>query len=409
MKGNIMANAKVAEKSAKKVLAMATLSHMTQHLYMGVSVLYPSIMVSLQLSYSELGVAVSVGAILAGILQLLMSILSRYAPRRVILGFGNILYSISEFGTGLSQNFYHLFSANLIGGVGQAVQHPIGVSILSDKFRKASVGGALGTFYGVAYLGNIIGPLFLAALATAIGWRNSLFLFAIVPALIGMYLIIYLRGEWSAGKTLKQVSLRKDLLSSIHVKDAVPVIMAQSLLAGGSGMGALVIYTPLFLANQIHLSTLHVGTIFSIMMLGGVIGPMVIGRYSDKIGYLKAAIICSLIASLLVYLLPRHTISSPIMILHLFLLGILGFPATSLLQAHLSTVAKASQRDIVLGLFFTIGYGLAAVWSVVMGFIIQIYGSFKPAYEFMAFLVLLGTLPMIYVKLQQRHPTQTHE
>jgi len=224
-------NTKVAEKSARKVLAMATLSHMTQHLYMGVSVLYPSIMVALQLSYSELGVAVSVGAILAGVLQLLMSILSRYVPRRVILGFGNILYSISELGTGLSQNFYHLFSVNLIGGVGQAVQHPIGVSILSDKFRKASVGGALGTFYGVGYLGNIIGPLFLAALATAIGWRNSLFLFAIVPALIGVYLIIYLRGEWSAGKTLKQVSLRKDLLSSIHEKDAVPVIMAQSHLA----------------------------------------------------------------------------------------------------------------------------------------------------------------------------------
>src|SRR4030042_2517000 len=159
-------------------------------------------------------------------------------------------------------------------------------------------------------------------------------------------------------------------------------------------MGALLIYTPLFLANQIHLSTLNVGIVFSIMMLGGVIGPMVIGKYSDRIGYMKAAIICSLAASLLVYLLPSHIISSPLMILHLFLLGILGFPATSLLQAHLSTVAKASQRDILLGLFFTIGYGLAAVWSAVMGFIIQIYGSFKPAYEFMAFLVLLGSLPM---------------
>jgi len=396
-----MENAEVVEKTARNVLAMATLSHMTQHLYMGVSVLYPIIMVALQLNYAELGLAVSVGTILAGVLQLLMSILSRYAPRRIILGFGNILYSISEFGTGLSQNFYHLFSANLIGGVGQAVQHPIGVSILSDKFRKASVGGALGTFYGVAYLGNIIGPIFLAALATAIGWRNSLFLFAIAPALIGIYLIIYLRGEWSTGKTFKHVSLRKDILSSIRVKGAVPVIMAQSLLAGGTGMGALVIYTPLFLVNQIHLSTLHVGTVFSIMMLGGIIGPMVIGKYSDKIGYMKAAIVCSLAASLLVYLLPRHIVSSPLMIFHLFILGILGFPATSLLQAHLSTVAKASERDILLGLFFTIGYGLASFWSVVMGFMIQTYGSFKPAYEFMAFLVLLGTIPMIYVKLQR--------
>jgi len=385
-------------RSARNVLAVATMSHMTQHLYMGVSVLYPSIMTSLQLSYPELGLAVSVGSILAGVLQLMMSILSLYSPRRIILGFGNLLYSMAEFGTGLSRNFYHLFSANLLGGVGQAVQHPIGVPILSDKYRQSSVGGALGLFYGVAYVGNIIGPIILAALATAFGWRSSLYLFAVAPALIGIYLMFHLRGEWSAGKTSKRVSLRKDLSSCIRVKGAVAVILSQSLLAGGTGMGALVIYTPLFLANQIHLSTLDVGAVFSIMMLGSVIGPLLIGRYSDRIGYLKAAIVCSLVASLFVYLLPLHSMNSPSMILHLFILGISAFPVTSLLQAHLSTVAEPSQRDILLGLFFTIGYGLSSVWSAVMGFIIGMYGSFKPAYDFMAVLALMGTLPLVYAR-----------
>jgi FSR family fosmidomycin resistance protein-like MFS transporter len=385
-------------KSTGRVLAVATMSHMTQHLYMGVSVLYPSIMTSLQLNYYELGLAVSVGAILAGILQLMMSILSRYAPRRVILGFGNLLFSAAEFGTGLSRNFIQLFSANLFGGVGQAVQHPIGVSIVSDKYRQGSVGGALGLFYGVAYVGNIVGPLVLAALATAFGWRSSLYLFAIVPALIGVYLMVHLRGEWSAGKTVGQVSLRRDVLSVIHVKGAVAVIASQSLLAGGTGMGALVIYTPLFLANQIHLPTINVGTFFSVMMLGGVIGPLLIGRYSDKTGHLEAAIVCTLAASLLGYMLPLHTVSSPSMVAHLFLLGISGFPATSLLQAHLSKVARPSQRDILLGLFFTIGYGFSSVWTAVMGFVIEMYGSFKAGYELMAILALMGILPLVYKK-----------
>jgi FSR family fosmidomycin resistance protein-like MFS transporter len=384
-------------RSAGKVLAAATISHMTQHLYMGVSVLYPNIMTSLQLSYAELGFAVSVGSILAGVLQLMISVLSRYTPRRIILGFGNLLYSAAEFGTGLSWDFIQLFSANLFGGVGQAVQHPVGVSILSDKYRLGNVGGALGLFYGIAYMGNIIGPIILAALATTLGWRQSLYLFAIAPAIIGTYLIVYLRGEWSAGKIAKQVSLRKDLSSCIRVKGAVAVITSQSLLAGGTGMGALVIYTPLFLANQIHLSTLEVGLVFSIMMLGGVIGPLLIGKYSARIGYLKAAMLCTLVSALLVYALPLHTVSSPTMILHLFILGILGFPATSLLQAHLSTIAEPSRRDILLGLFFTIGYGLSAIWSAVMGLVIEAYGSFKPAYEFMGILAFLGVLPLLYV------------
>jgi MFS family permease len=365
---------------------------------MGMSVLYPSIMTSLQLSYHELGLAVSVGSILAGVLQLMMSILSRYAARRVILGLGNLLYSAAEFGTGLARNFVELFSASLLGGVGQAVQHPIGVSIISDKYRQSHVGGALGLFYGVAYIGNIVGPIILASLATAFGWRSSLYIFALVPALIGVYLIIHLRGEWSAGRTFKQVVLRRGLSSSIHVKGAVAVITSQSLLAGGTGMGALVIYTPLFLANQVHLSTLDVGSFFSVMMLGGVAGPLLVGKYSDRIGHLESAVICTLAASCLVYLLPLHTISSPLMVLHLFILGFSGFPATSLLQAHLSTITEPSQRDILLGLFFTIGYGLSSVWSAVMGFVIEMYGSFRPAYEFMAILAFSGVLPLLYAR-----------
>ncbi|MCJ7760534.1 MFS transporter [Candidatus Bathyarchaeota archaeon] len=394
-----MENVKYRPKSTKNVLAVATMSHMTQHLYMGASVLYPSIMASLQLSYSEIGLAVSVGSILAGFLQLMMSILSRYVPRRIILGFGNLLYAAAEYGTGLSRNFIQLFSANLLGGIGQAVQHPIGVSIVSDKYRQGSVGGALGLFYGVAYVGNIVGPIVLAVLATAFGWRSSLYLFALAPAFIGVYLMMHLRGEWSAGKTFKQVSLRKDVSSAIHVKSAVAVILSQSLFAGGTGMGALVIYTPLFLANQIHLSTLDVGAFFSIMMLGGVIGPLLIGRYSDRVGHLEGAIVCTVAAALLVYLLPLHAVSSSSMVLHLFLLGISGFPATSLLQAHLSKVAAPSERDILLGLFFTIGYGFSSVWSAVMGIVIQTYGSFRPAYVLMAALALIGTLPLFYTKL----------
>jgi len=382
--------------SARGVLGALTVSHMIQHLSMGVSVLYPSIMTSLHLNYTELGLAVGVGSILAGVLQLGMSLLSHYAPRRVILGIGNLLYSGAEFYMGLCRDFYQLFIANLVGGIGQAAQHPIGVSIISDKYRRSSVGGALGLHYGLSYVGNILGPLVLGAVSSILGWRSSLYALAIAPALVGVLLLFYLRSEWAAGRILQKISLSRGISSAIRVKGAMIVIVAQSLLIGGTGMGGLVTYTPLFLANQIHLTILDVGAAFSFMMTGGVLGTLLIGKYSDKFGHLRVAIVCSLVASVGTYLLPFHTASSVLLILHLFLMGVSGFAISSLLQAHLSSIADPSQRDTLLGLFFTIGFGLSSVWSTVMGIVTDMYGSFKPGFQLMAVLAWIATILLIW-------------
>ncbi len=382
-------------RSRKNVLAVLTISHMTQHLYVGISVLYPNIMVALNLSYGELGLAVGIGSVLAGILQLGPGLLSRYVSRRVLLGFGNLLYSGAEFAIGISKSFYQLFVANLIGGVGQAVQHPIGVSILSDKYRHRSIGAALGLHYGIAYLGNVAGPFVLAVLSSTLGWRFSLYIFGIAPAFTGILVMAYLKKEWVAGRISQKVSLSKGIRSSLHVRGAVAVIMAQSFLAGGTGMGGLVAYTPLFLANQIRLGVLDVGISFSVMMMGGVLGPLVVGKYSDRVGHLRSAMICSLVAAVSTFFLTSHTVNSPLLVLHLFVLGISSFAITSLLQAYLSSVAGILERDLLIGLFFTIGYGISSVWSVVMGFAIDFYGSFQPAFQLTAILALIGAMLLI--------------
>jgi hypothetical protein len=55
-------------------------------------------------------------------------------------------------------------------------------------------------------------------------------------------------------------------------------------------------------------------------------------------------------------------------------------------------------KRALLGLFFTIVYGLSSVWIAVMGFVIEMCGSFKPDYELMAILALMGILAPIYTK-----------
>ena len=84
-----MKESKHPVKSKKTVLSVVTFSHFAQHFLVGLSILYPEIMVDLQLNYTQLGIATGVGSTISGFLQMAWSIFARYAPRRVLLGFGN--------------------------------------------------------------------------------------------------------------------------------------------------------------------------------------------------------------------------------------------------------------------------------------------------------------------------------
>jgi len=386
-------------RSARSVLVVSTLSHFTQHLYVGIAILYPQIMEALNISYTELGLAVGLASVLTGSLQLFFGLFARYAPRRILLGLGNVFLSIGAAGIGLARNLYNLILANVLGAVGSSAQHPVGVSIISDKYRKEAMGSALGFHYGIAYIGNIVSPLILTAIASLQSWRTALYFIAVPPALTSLMLLFYLRKEPSAGKIMEQSSLRTDVAAAFKRKEVMIVIGANALLAAGTGQGALVAYTPSFLEKGIRMDHVQASFLFSVMMLGGVIGTVLIGKYSNRIGYLESALLSTWTASAMIFTLTFFSGPNTMLILNLFILGLSNFAILSLFQAYLSSISTSSERTVILGLFFTITFGAAAVWSIVIGRIIDLY-YFVPAYVFMSALTLFASLLLLYVKLK---------
>jgi len=374
------------KKSATAVLAMLTISHLAQHLYVGVSVLYPNIKAELALTYTEMGIVAGIASVFSGSLQIFFSIAARSFPRRILLGIGNILYSVSTLGIGLARNFHALVVSNIFGGIGSASQHPLGVSMLSDKFSD-SVAKALGIFYGLGYVGNIAGPLFLTGVAWFWGWRNALFALTVLPASIGLALILYLRGESVGDKSIvekKGTSLTRDLMGSLRNKSVLATLVAQSLVIGGTGQGAIVTYTPLFLKNGLGLGPFETSLIYSIAMGGGIVGTVVMGKYADRLGHLKGAILCTGLSTVSVFFLTHYNSYETILIPHLFITGLLSFPIFSLMQAHIVSTSKPSEKDILMGLFLTLGFGSSSIWSALLGFLIDAYNSFTPVWTLMS-------------------------
>jgi len=159
------------DRSPMRVLIVATISHVMQHIYVGSSILLPLIVDELKLNYTKFGLAIAVSSLIGGLSQILFSVAfsvaSRKIARHIPLGFGNILLSTGTFLMGLSRKFADFLGARLISNVGVAPQHPMGTATVSEKFDESSLGRAIGFHYGLAYIGNIVGPVLMTLLAAA--------------------------------------------------------------------------------------------------------------------------------------------------------------------------------------------------------------------------------------------------
>ena len=397
-------------RSPNNVLAITTISHLMQHIYVGISILFPFIMSGLNLNYTEFGIAIAASSLIGGTFQLLFSMASRKIARHILLGLGNILLSLGTFLMGIAQNFIHFLCSRTIANIGVAPQHPMGTAIVSEKFDKKSLGRAIGIHYGVAYLGNIIGPIFMTFLVTLIGWRKTLFVFSIPALIVGLTVIWYLSGDTSINQTdikERSSSLKMDVITLLRTPSVIPIMLTQIFLSGGTDLGIITTYTPLFLANALKLDVegYAYGLTYTIGLLGGVCGPILLGKYADRIGHLKMAALSSFSALILVYLLSLYDSASPILVLavHLFLLGLTSFALPTLLQSHLVSITSRYNRDLVVGVFFTIGFGFGSLWSGIVGYMIDVYSSFKPAFLLMGTLGVVAFLLLIHQLRAMRH------
>lgn len=386
-------------RSEKGVLAAITSSHLAQHFCVGFSVLYPDIMSDLNLNYTQLGVMSGASSIVSGFLQILWSLLSRNVPKRVLLGFGNILMSIGTFAMGASHRFTELVVGNIASGVGQAAQHPVGASIITQKFPRERVPGALSTHYGLGYIGNIVSPVLLSIVATSFGWRQATYLLAVIPLMAGLSILYYLRGEESASRSIQKnerANLWEDMKSAARIRGAMLVVAAEAFAVGGTGMGVIITYAPLFLRRGLNVESLEMSAIYSISVVGGVVGTLVVGRLAHRFGNLRTATPVIGGGSLLILLLTAYSSFNFLLIPHLFIIGATSFSCGSLLQAHLASISTPRQRDVLFGLYFTISSGVSSIWTTLTGFLIDTYGSFTPAWVLRA---TLGTIAFLLLIL----------
>ena len=379
------------EKGNRLLVGMVILLHTLNHMVSGgLPILYPDIMEEFDLSYSQLGLLRSASTLAAGFPQMFVGLLRRWFPGRVLIGAGNLVKSVMNMGISVSSGFYQFLVLSVLGGVGSSTQHPVGASIITTATEPSKRGRMLGLNQSVPSLAFSFTPLLAAYLVIRLEWRTTLCVLS-VPALVASLILIFLvrGGESAEAKTRDAFSWRR-LRESLRNRNVLAISVLRSVMAFRMGVRT---FLPLYFINVLGVTPETSSLLYSIMLFGGVLGPFFWGTLSDRVNR-KPLIIGIMGASSVLYFLLQFVEQVWLLAAVLFLIGFLV--QTVIVQSVLSDSVPRSQLDQIFGFYFTIGFTLASVSSIIFGYIVELFG-FAWGFTYIAGVTLASMLPALFI------------
>ena len=387
---------------ASTVVTLVSVAHAFSHAYGALlPLIVPFFLTDLQLTYTQLGLIFSLSNLVWSPLQLGFGVLGRYYSRKVILGLGHVCQGLSIIGTSMVHGFGDLLAWRILGRIADAPQHPIGNALISQGFHADRRGLALAINAAGSNLGTVAVPLLGGFLIATLGWRSTLILFGLPGVLIGILLLSLLeenRGNHHQGQSA--VPLGAEVWALLKHRDALLLLTSHIIGAGGRGLGVATIYIPLFLSQKLHVNEMQLGILLTIMLAGSVIGPLIAGPLSDRMGRKPVLLGDYVLACLCFVGLMAVGGSSWTLPVVLTVTGIAVYSEGALMQTALADVANKTSMEMLFGLYFTVGSAIGAPWAFLIGALVDGYG-FAAAFAAMAVSQVLAALVLIPVRLRR--------
>jgi len=382
---------------ARRVLALVSLSHGINHAYVTLlAIIFPTMMREFGMNYTQVGVLAMAGAITAGVLQAPIGILTRVMLRKSIIGVGALLNGLMTFFTGIATSFNQLLLFRLLAGVGSSPQHPVGASLISDNFKSAR-GMALGVHYAAGNLGFIVPTATATLMLTYLGWRWSLVLYAIPGVIIGLALILLIHEAPNVRSEGRKLTL-SDSLGLLRDRNLLILIGIEFVLA--IRLSAILTYMPAYFTNGLGMNLEKTSLLFTLLLAGSAIGPFLFGHLSDRFGGRTIGTMVVLTSAMFMHLLVVINRDGLQLMMDTTLLGLTLYSVSAVFQALLADVMKPVHRDAAFAIYFTLGFGMGSIWSVLIGSIIDNFG-FAMAFEVMAVLTVVAGLLVTLIRTPQ--------
>jgi MFS family permease len=177
--------------SSLRTLAAISTAHWVSHFHMFVvPMLFPFLKAQLGVSYIDLGLALTVFAVVCGLTQAPMGYLADRIGARKILLMGLTLGGLALMMLGLHLSYSWLIASSVLLGLANSVYHPADYAILSAHMDEARMGRAFSIHTFAGFLGGAVAPAVVAALVATTGGLGALIVTGAVGPLVALLLLI---------------------------------------------------------------------------------------------------------------------------------------------------------------------------------------------------------------------------
>ena len=273
--------------------------------------------------------------------------------RRLTLMVDIIAYSIFELASAFAPSLKVLLIMRAFFGIAMGGEWGVGAALAFETLPADGRGffsGLLQEGYAVGYL---VAALAYRLVFPALGWRG-MFIIGALPA----FLVIYIRTKvdespaWLQGKVSRQAEshIGKDILQYIGTFLFLVLLM---FAFNSFSHGTQDLY-PTFLQKDHHFTPQTVGLIAVVANIGALLGGILFGTWSEKIGRRKAIVIAALLA---IPMIRIWAYSHSVLMLAVggFAMQFMVQGAWGVIPAHLNELSPAAVRGTFPGFAYQIG------------------------------------------------------
>jgi len=298
--------------------------------------------------------------------------------RRPALMIDIIAYSVFELGSAFAPSFKMFLITRALFGVAMGGEWGVGAALAFETLPSEGRGFFSGLLQEGYAMGYLFASLVYGLLFTFVGWRG-MFVIGALPA----FLVIYIRSKvdespvWRRGQVSRESEkhLWRDVKSNAGLFLFLVVLMFSF---NSFSHGTQDIY-PTFLQKNMQFTPRTVGTIAIVYNVGALLGGIIFGSWSEKIGRRRAIIIAALLALPVIPLWAySHTV--PMLALGGFLMQFMVQGAWGVIPAHLSELSPSAVRGTLPGFAYQLGNLLSSRNSVIQAKLVEnrYGGSFPP-------------------------------
>jgi MFS transporter, SHS family, lactate transporter len=321
-----------------------------------------------------------VGAFIFGLLA------DRYG-RRLPLIIDLIFYSVVEVLSGLAPNYLTFLILRALFGIGMGGEWGVGASLAMEKVParlRGVLSGLLQEGYAAGYLLAAVCYFFVFP---RWGWRPMFFIGGL-PALLAIFVRLRVKESevWQQTKHENWSQLFRGIAS--HWKLFCYLVLLMMMMNFVSH-GTQDMY-PTLLKRQWKFSPQKVAAVTAFSMVGAILGGIVFGRLSDKLGR-RRSMIMALVCALLVIPVWAFSPSLALLVAGGFLMQFMVQGAWGVIPAHLTELSPDSVRGFLPGFAYQCGVLLAGTVAYIEAIFAQ-HMSYSKAMAVTALTVFLGAI-----------------